>query len=426
MTKPNKSNGLSPLQRIQRAFVWAMGNPNFVAMSGVMMVGSTTIITDEKDYPSPMKTAYTDGLNVRFWGAFVDELDDKELRFALLHENYHKAFRHLTTWKALFQENAQLANIACDLRINADILSHNDAGIAMPKGGLFDQKYADPMKWSSYHIFQDLKKNGLPQSMKCQGNCQQGQGDGQGGGQPCTCQGFDEHGWQEANGMTQEELREAEQAIDSAIRQGAILAGKMAGNVDRSIQDLLAVKTNWKDLLREFMTTNVKGGDESSWSRPNRRYVAQDVYMPTQISDSMGDVLIGIDTSGSIGGPELTAFISNVARILQSVKPENVRVLYWDSGVAGDETYRPDQYDQLANLTKPRGGGGTSPSCVTTYMKKHKIKPQVAIMLSDGYTGGDFGDNWGCPVLWALNTETPFDPPAGQTVCRLPENLSDY
>lgn len=422
MTKPNKNNGLSPLQRLERSFVWLMASPDFIALSGVAMVGKTSIVSDDKWKAGPMKSAYTDGYNVVMHEDFVSGLTDQELRFALIHENMHKCFRHMTTWQNLFRENAMLANISCDLRINADLLAHNNLGISMPGGGLFDKKYEDSMKWDSYHIFQDLKKNGLPQSMECNGNCKQGDGSGEQGGQ-CTCQGFDEHGWDEADSMSDAEKREAEQAIDSAIRQGAILAGKMAGTLDRSIEELLAIKTDWREILREFMTANVRGSDESTWRRPNRRHIAQDVYMPSQISDSMGEVVISIDVSGSISGPELTLFLSHVMRVLQTVKPENCRVLFWDTQVAGDQLFTPDQYDRLPQLVKIVGGGGTSPAAITRHMAKNKITPQVCIVLTDGYIDSAPTD-WPCPVLWAVSHgNESFTVPSGQIVVHLPENL---
>ena len=56
----------------------------------------------------------------------------------------------------------------------------------------------------------------------------------------------------------------------------------------------------------------------------------------------------------------------------------------------------------IINSTKPRGGGGTSPSCVSEYLKEKRIVPECVIMLTDGYVGSDWGRDWTAPVLWAI------------------------
>jgi predicted metal-dependent peptidase len=126
--------------------------------------------------------------------------------------------------------------------------------------------------------------------------------------------------------------------------------------------------------------------------------------------------VIGIDTSGSIGGQELADFLSEVKGIAEEVSPEVVDLLYWDSAVAGHEVYEGSAVSDITSSTKPRGGGGTSPSCVSTYLKEKNIKPECTIMLTDGYVGSDWGSEWTSEVLWCIvggNTDTA---PNGKTI----------
>ena len=263
--------------------------------------------------------------------------------------------------------------------------------VSLPKGGLFDEKYRG---LNSAEVF-----NLLPP--------QPPQPDGGG-------EGFDEHDWEGAESLNEAEQTELAKEIDQAIRQGAILAGKVGGNVDRSFTDLMSAKVDWKEALREFVSAVSSGKDDSTWRKPNRRWLQHDIYMPSTVSESMGRVVVAIDTSGSIYGDVLNRFISEVASVMQNMNPEQVDLLYWDSEVAGHEVYGLNDADRMTSSTKPKGGGGTSPSCITSYMRKHKIEPVCAIILTDGYVGNDWGGTWNCPTLWTITSN--IKSPIGQTI----------
>ena len=97
--------------------------------------------------------------------------------------------------------------------------------------------------------------------------------------------------------------------IDEAIRQGALIAGKTGSGGDRDLVELLKPQIDWREVLREFVVTTCTGSDYSTWQRPNRRYISAGVYMPSGISESIGELVIAIDTSGSIGQPECLGFL---------------------------------------------------------------------------------------------------------------------
>jgi predicted metal-dependent peptidase len=110
---------------------------------------------------------------------------------------------------------------------------------------------------------------------------------------------------------------------------------------------------------------------------------------------------VGIDTSGSIGD-ELNNFLSELRSIAEDVQPEVIDLVYWDSAIASHEKYDRSMMGNLINSTKPKGGGGTSPSCVTDWLAREKIVPECFIMFTDGWVGSDWGGNWPCPVLWVV------------------------
>ena len=91
--------------------------------------------------------------------------------------------------------------------------------------------------------------------------------------------GLDSHDWDGAEELTPKEKDDLEREIDQAIRQGALSAGKMGGDISKEIGDLLAPQIDWREVLREFVATAISGNDYSTYRRPNRRFVSHGIYL---------------------------------------------------------------------------------------------------------------------------------------------------
>ena len=407
---------LTAEQRIAKAYVAITSKDRYMPLAGVLSIGNKTVSDD-------IPTACTNGRDELYGRAFVDSLTDAELRFLMLHECYHKMYRHLTTWKHLHNKNHGIANQACDYNINGKLVDENkDDGFAtMPRDadgkymGLFDEKFREGNGWmDTAKIFSILDDGNDDGEGDGEGGNESGGGDPQG----TSCaqgQGFDEHDWEGANKLSDEEIKELEKDIDIAIRQGSMTAGKLGSNGNRNFDELMQPQVDWREVLREFIQTTCTGSDYSTWKRPNRRYIGAGVYMPSGITERIDELVIAIDTSGSISDTAVALFLSEVQSICTTVKPEKVRVLYWGHEVVGDEVYELNELDTLVKSTKVRGGGGTDVECVTAYMDEHKISPQAAIILTDGYLFGDWG-KWVCPTLWCVLDNKSATPDTGKVV----------
>jgi len=380
-------------RKVQKAKITLMRDPRFALWSGILMVGRTSVVDN-------IPTACTNGRDEKYGRKFVAMLKEPELNFVVLHENLHKAFRHLTTWRKLHDENHSLANAACDYVINLKLkdLDPSERTISMPrwadgelKGkpmGLVDEKYRG---LNAKQVFDLLKEE------------EKGKG---GGGGDEGGEGFDDHDWDGAKEMTEEEKKVLEREIDQAIRQGVMahqkIAGTGGGDLDRDLLELLEPKVDWREMLREFVKATCSAKDTSSWRKVNRRFLSTGTYMPSLVGEKVGHMVIAVDTSGSVGQEELSGFLTEVKGIAEEVKPSQVDLIYWDSRVAAHEEYTENDVGNIINSTKPRGGGGTSPSCVSEYLKEKRIVPECVIMLTDGYVGSDWGRDWTAPVLWAI------------------------
>lgn len=388
---------LTAEQRIEKVHVKLMRHKSFCLFSGLFMVGKVTV-----DDTTP--TARTNGVNVIYGREFVDSLNDKQLAFLILHENMHKAYRHLIVWEKIWKKNKQLANIACDHVINLQIKDYDPQGydVEMPTDadgeplGHADERFRG---MDSGQVFAILEKEQ-----------QQNQQNG-GGGSGQSGEGMDEHDWEGAQEATPEEQEEIAREIEGALRQGSILAGKMGGNVSRDIQELLTPKVNWKDALRDFVKTSTQGKDNTTWRRLHKRYIGMDIIMPSTYDEKVGSIVVAVDTSGSIGHAELAQFLSEVKSICEEVSPEKIDLLYWDTDVAGHETYMNTELATLTETTQAKGGGGTSPECVPHYMKEKNLEPECVIMLTDGYIGRQNPSDWQIdkPIMWCIKGNPNFN-----------------
>ncbi len=392
---------LTAEQKIQNALTAILQHPRYTALAGVLMIGKRDVIEAEMPF-----TARTNGKDEQYGRQFVDAIDMRAVRMLVLHETYHKLFRHMITWQHLYREDAEVANIAADIVVNNLLFDENDDNfLAMPvvDGDQIGVHVPQCSGMDTAQVFNLLKqhKNNKDKSKGGGGGQQSANGKQLPDFDSMGDQPMDDHDWDGAQEMDAAARDELGRQIDQAVRQGALLAGTQGGKLNRTMEELLEPQVRWQDQLREFMNTIVQGRDYSSWRKPNRRWIGAGMYLPSGVSETIGGIVVAIDTSGSIGGPVLSAFLSEVKGICDTCKPDWVRVLYWDSEVAGDETYLREQLDELTKTTKPKGGGGTVVSVVPDYMRKHNIKPVAAVVLTDGYIGGGWG-HWDCPTLWCI------------------------
>ena len=390
-------------RRLSKVKISIMRNPKFALWGGLMTVGKTSVVDN-------IPTACTNGRDEMYGREFIKSLTDKGLAFVVLHETLHKAYRHLFIWQKLDAICRHTTNMACDYVINLQLkdLDPREELIEMPmrdgkKIGLVDERFRG---MNTKQVFDILREEQADED-------DQEAGDGDGG------EGLDDHDWDGAKELSAKEKDAIAKEIDQAIRQGIIANNKVVGagcgGLDRLLEDIVAPEVDWREALREYVKATCSAKDTSSWRRVNRRFLSGDVYMPSLIGERVGHLVIGIDTSGSIQGKELAEFLSEVKGISEEVNPEKVDLLYWDSEVAGHEEYDLASMPNIVSSTRPKGGGGTDPTCMIKYMAENNIKPEAIIILTDGYIG-NWGTEWNAPVLWTIVRNKGTDAPIGKTI----------
>ena len=420
--------------RLKKAHIALMKHPETALYSGVMLMGKSEVSDD-------MFTAYTDGVNKRYSKPFLETIDcEPKLRGLVLHENLHVALKQIPRGKDMFKEDSKIANMAADFVVNdiifnikGTISGGNEAIVALPEGALYDPFFHN---WNMREVYNYIRKEN-PQRGKGTGSSSDGHEDGdeqnsspsQGGKQNSNNKikangkeydmggdGFDEHDWESFKDITPEELKELSDGIDKALREGGMLAGRMGAKMPRAIGELLEPKIDWRDALRDFVSSAMKGKDEFTWRKMNKRQLANDMYLPSMENETIGEVIVAIDTSGSIGGAELTEFATELASICDLVQPDAVRVLWWDTMVHGEQVFKAESYGQIASLLKPLGGGGTHVGSVATYINEKKLNAECVIVFTDGYVEHDIEWNIVPPTLWMITQNRGLEVPCGKKV----------
>ena len=307
--------------RIKRGHIAMMKHPETALYSGVMMMGETSV--DDKPI-----TAYTDGVNKRYGRAFLTQMckEDAEVNGIILHENLHIVLRHTIYGKDMFMENKDRANRAADYVVNGIIMAIKDKKLVkLPDGGLYDPRFDNMNMRQVYNILKDEEGGGGGGKGKPDPNGDPSNGNGSGRGE----YQFDEHDF--SADMTDEELKEMDGKIDRAIREGAILAGRLGVDLPRAITEMLEPQVDWRREMQDFVSSTCKGKDEYTWRRFNRRMLPNDIFLPTVENETIGEIVVPIDTSGSIGQDQLNEFASEQVSNAEAVRPEAIRILWWDT-----------------------------------------------------------------------------------------------
>ena len=351
-----------------------------------------------------IQTMCTDGVLIRYNPDHIIGLSRGVLRTEIAHETMHCAALHHTRRDG---RDLRRWNIACDYAINPLLA---EAGFELPEGALLDPAYSGMSAEAIYARLpqiQDAGENGDDQDSDDPG--------GMGGvsnpppdsdtlgdpGQPGQ-----QRGQPHAQAASPADLARQEENWTIATAQAEATAkamGSGAGDAARAIREQVAPRVDWRDILRRYLSAAAKS--DYAWTPPNRRYIARGLYLPSLRSETLGPVVIAVDTSGSIDDATLAAFSAEITAILDEAAPEAIHVVYCDAAVTGTETYTPGDIIALA----PQGGGGTAFRPVFDWIARSDIQPVCVVYLTD-LDGDDFGPEPACPVLWVSTdlTNAPF------------------
>jgi len=344
----------------------------------------------EVDWDCP--TLKTDGRVLAYNPAFVASLSPAERIGVLAHEVLHCALAHPGRRGV---RDRQTWNVACDLAVNPILAKAKftlPASRLMPGEGEYE--FLEPGKSADeYYAWLDLgpQPDGASDGPNDLGGC----------GEVID----PDRGSPAAAAATAADWRVALVAAQTDAEG----RGELPVGLARTVDAVLRPPADWRAVLREFVASAAR--NDYSWARPNRRYIAQGLYLPGLYSDDLGDVVLALDTSGSVGERELGLFLAEADAILGAYAC-TLTVLAHDTRVHTVRTWQSTDGPLALDLV---GGGGTSHACVFEWIDASGLDPACVVCLTDLETR--FPDNPPTvPVLWAVVGDNTDLPPFGRRV----------
>ena len=345
-------------------------------------------------------------INEKFW---TDLSEDHKLGL-LKHELLHIAFQHLTTF-TMFSDK-KMANIAMDMEINQYIDGH-----WLPEGGIDINDYADlnlDRRAGSKYYYDKLKQ--AEKTKKITGSCgddnmdklldgmEQGQGQitigpasGRDGDKDVD---IPDHKWEEFEDMPDAEKKLIEkqlqrvltEAKEQTIKKRGYVPGEISGLI--KLDEIIPPKFNWKNYIKRFTGISTKIFTRKLRRKENKRY-SDNPGLKIKMRQNM---LVGIDTSGSVCNDELKEFMNEIHHLYKA--GVDITIVQCDTQIQSIK-----KYDGKFEL-EVSGRGGTYFEPVLEHFESNRQFTSL-IYFTDGEAWTDMKPRK--PVLWVLSERSDFN-----------------
>ena len=323
-------------------------------------------------------------INRDFWYG----LNEEERESIIKHECGHILLQHLTgNWKYLRDENHKLLNVSMDCEVNSYIPGLQKDPWCYPKRfGLEDAK-------GTLHYYEQLSQD-------------PNKGDGPNGEKPQLC---DDHSkWEDGN-VSDAQRQLVQQKIDAHTKNTAEQVQKSCGSIPGQfkeyIDSLFKVKPrifDWKQYFRRFLGSIIDIELKKTRKKESIRFPDCAGIKHKRKSQ----ILVVVDTSGSISTNDLCDFFSEIHHIYKAGAV--IDIIENDTRIQRMYRYS-GKWDMQAS-----GRGGTILTDAVNYYNSHRRDYSSCVFFTDGYCDVDFkipGDN-----MWIISSGGSRQKYPGRTI----------
>jgi predicted metal-dependent peptidase len=318
----------------------------------------------------------TNGKWIKWGPAFVDSMTEPETMGVIVHELCHIVLKHHLRCG---DKSPKKWNYATDYAIN--LIIRKD-GFELPDGALLEHDFVNMMAEKIYGIIPDPPED------------------------PAW-------GLVSGEGIEGEEMSDMEAEIDQRIMVAANAAknvGKMPHFIEGIIAQMEQSQVVWQDKVRRFFCGDQP--DDYSYRRPERKaFHHLGLIAPSVERRGAGNIIVGWDTSASVGDDIQRHFLGEMNALSQEVGFESITLIYCDTHVNHVERFEKGDEITLFNC-KSRGGTNVQP--VFDYVREHDLPVDHMIYLTD-LEVWDFPKAVDFPLLW-VSSNPSAKAPIGETV----------
>ena len=355
--------------------------------------------------PKWCHTTATDARSFYYNRDYIKALSFEQTKFILAHEALHCALSHFARRE---HRHKRRWDLACDFAVNPLLMAD---GLTPAPDALILDAYKNMTAEEIYPcIRENTDEEPMDQHLYDHDDKPHGSGDrddGEGGrGEEQTDGGGGSHGEPDAQagGAPQppplstperDSLdKQWQQRLASAAQQ-AMQAGKLGGSMARMVDHLLQPQLPWRMLLAHYMTRAAR--NDYSFAHPSRREGT--AILPGLRSQHI-DLLVVLDTSGSISDDDMQEFLSEVNAIKGQVGAR-ITLHACDEKLAPEGPWIFDPWEDVKLPGKLPGGGGTRFTPVFEWAEWQDRAPDLLVYFTDAK--GEFPKiEPSYPVLWLV------------------------
>ena len=387
-----------------------------------------------------IRTTGTDARHFFYNPDFIRHLTLVQTQFMLAHDAMHCALAHFARRS---HRELRRWDIACDHAVNLLLW---EEGLKPPFGCLMNPEYQGLTAEEIYplipndtdeepiddHMYDqaDAGAGGQAapdfgdagQNSQTESQSREGQGEGEASGANAAAGETDatqgggaqnqegDNGEEQASGLSESEKAELGQQWQqrlAAAAQQAAQAGKLSPALARMVDHLLQPQLPWRMLLARYM--KVLARDDYSFQRPSRR--EGEAILPS-LASSLLDVVVVLDTSGSIKDDEMREFLSEVDALKSQLRAR-ITLQACDNALCANGPWLYEAWEATELPRNLTGGGGTSFIPPFTWIEREQMRPDLLVYFTDAE--GDFpAQEPHYPVIWLVKGKAPV--PWGQRV----------
>ena len=347
--------------------------------------------------PSWCPTTATDARKFYFSRDYIGALSLSQVQFVLAHEALHCALAH---FRRREHRDKYRWDVACDYAVNPLLLGD---GLDAPPGTLYEPKFegmtaeeiypcienTDAEEPMDRHVYDETNADSPPppEAPPQERSSEAGHRQRDSGGQNADREPRETEPDSAGEGAGQPQPLSAGERDALAVQwqqrlagaaQQAMQAGKLGGHIARMVEHLLQPQLPWRMLLARYVTASAR--DDYSYARPSSRRGGAAI-MPS-LRSAQVEMVVALDTSGSIRDEEMAQFLAEVNAIKGQVRAR-VTLLPCDAALAEGAPWCYEPWEAAEMPEAMSGGGGTDFTPVFHWVEQSGRQPDLLVYFTD-------------------------------------------